>query len=213
MQTSLELRPLRVAPARALTLAAVFFVAAAAAWALQAAPPAQSSRWPTDDSLYAVDGWRVSPPTVEAANGNIYLTRRYQPAEGGTPMTFIVTTSQSVKSVYRAGPDVPYLGSGYENVPLPAGLVRDGDHHQLSQVRRGNEGWLQVYAYGERRGLVGNGPVGWGLAVFDKVLGQPNDYYLMRVLVPVTTVDIDTVQRAIGLSDVLIQRVAGWYAS
>jgi len=212
MQTSIELRPVRVAPVRAFSLAVLLFAAAAVAWSLQAVPAAQGSRWPTDDSLFSVDGWNVTPPAIEAANGNIYLTRRYQPIGGGTPMTFTLTTSQEVKTVYRAGPDVPYLGSGYENVPVQAGLVPAGDRHNISQVRRGDESWLQVYAYGERRGLLGNGPVGWGLAIFDRVAGQPNDYYLMRVTLPATTVDADTVQRAIGLADVLIQRVSSWYA-
>jgi hypothetical protein len=82
----------------------------------------------------------------------------------------------------------------------------------VSHVRRGDKGWLQVYAYGERRGLEGNGVVGWALAVFDTVLGRPNDYYLMRVLVPTTTDTSDAIKRAGEAADVLFPRVTDWYA-
>jgi hypothetical protein len=183
------------------------------AWSLEAAQPKiPVSRWPTDDSFYAVPGWSVSSPTIEAANGNTYITRRLQSADGASQLSFILTTSQSVKTVYRAGPDVPFLGSGYESVPVSPDLLAAGHGRGVSQVRRGDQGWLQVYAYGERRGLNGNGLLGWGLAVTDTVLGQPNDYYLLRVLAPTSSSAGDEIKGAAEVADVLFPRVADWYA-
>jgi hypothetical protein len=216
MQASTELRPVVAAPRRLLILAAGFVIAAVIAWSLQAGqsipPGAPTSRWPTDNGFYAVPGWNVSGPNIEAANGNTYVTRRFERTDDGSQLTFILTTSQNVKTVYRAGPDVPFLGSGYESVPVSADLTRIAHQSGVSQVRRGDEGWLQVYAYGERRGLNGNGAVGWALAVFDSVLGQPKDYYLLRVLVPTGNNAPDAIKRASDVADVLFPRVADWYA-
>src|SRR5262249_30273419 len=139
----------------------------------------------------------------ESANGNSYITRDYTAANGGRAQ-FILTTSQNVKTVYRAGADVPFLGSGYQSVPLSAEANAAAHDRNVSLLRRGDSGWLQVYAYGETDGQFGNGAVGWGLAIFNTVVGRTTDYYLARVLVPADdTSDVAAVERASQLADVL----------
>jgi hypothetical protein len=196
-----------------LWLSALLLAAAALTWVLVGSRPTTvTAHWPAADDFFTTPGWSPSNATLEKANGNTYITRLYRPTDGGPSMTFTLTTGPSVKTVYRAGADVPFLGSGYESQPVPPKLQAAANGHGLSLLLRGDEGWLQVYAYGERRGLLGNGAVGWTLAVFDTVLGQPNDYYLVRLLAPTgTALDADTAQRAMQLADVLFPRVAGWY--
>jgi hypothetical protein len=91
-------------------------------------------------------------------------------------------------------------------------LLGDAQQRGVSQMRRGEEGWLQLYAYGERRGLIGNGATGWAMAVFDTVIGQPRDYYLLRILVPTANNTPEAIRRASEVADVLFPRVADWYA-
>ncbi len=212
MQASAQLR-LTAGPSRTVLLAALFVVAAAMTWSLQAAPQSAkaTTRWPTDEGFYAVPGLSVSTDTVDVANGNTFITRHYQTADDATPLTFILTTSQNIKTVYRAGPDVPFLGSGYEGVPVPADLEREAHGWGVTQLRRGDSGWLQLYVYGERRGPKGIGVLAWGLGIFDTVIGQPNDYYLVRVLAPTTIGAHGAITRAAELADVLFPRVVEWY--
>ena len=49
-------------------------------------------------------------------------------------------------------------------------------------ARHGTEQWLVMYAYGERRGLLGNGPRAWTWAIMDGLLGRPNDYYKLYLM-------------------------------
>jgi hypothetical protein len=198
-----------------LLLAALFAVVGVLSWTLldarAAATPAW--RWPQDPSMFAVSGWSVSDQTLETGNGNTYVTRQYRPTDGGTPATVIVTTSQNVKTVYRAGADVPFLGSGYESAALPPEAIAAANGRNVSLLRQGGSGWLQVYAYGETHGQLGNGALGWGVAIFHTVLGQTTDYYLARVLVPSDgTDDVAVARRASQLADVLFPRIATWYA-
>src|SRR5205085_4699598 len=68
------------------------------------------------------------------------------------------------------------------------------------------------YSYGERRGRLGNGPVGWGAALLDGALRRPNDYYLVRLLVYRDPREPHVVDEAGLLADTLFARVAAGYA-
>lgn len=215
MQAHVQLRTVDVHPRYTLLLALLLTVAAGLSWSIVTARGAtqQTARWPTDSTFFSVPGWAVSSPMLEKANGNSYVTRQYRALDGGTSATFTLTTSQNVKTVYRAGADVPFLGNGFEKVALPADAAAAAAGHNVSFLRRGaDEGWLQVYAYGQGSGLTGNGVTGWGLAILDTVLGRNNDYYLLRVAVPTTEPTADLVGRASQLADELFPRVAAWYA-
>jgi hypothetical protein len=170
-------------------------------------------RWPTDEELFQVPGWQVSPQSVEFANSNVYVTRTY---DGQTEITATVaiTSGDAAKRIYRAGPEVPLLSNGYTVTPIPAGLVARPQGESALIAHRNREAWLQLAAYGERRGLLGNGAMPWTLALADTVLGRSNDYYVLRVLVPLRSSDELSSQDASAasqLADVLFPRVAGWY--
>jgi hypothetical protein len=204
-----------VAPARRLlALAALFVLAASAAWYFQAGQSAQPDpRWPTADGEFGIAGWQVSPAAIERANGNVYVTREYQQNASPTArVTFVLTTSEDAKSIYRAGADVPFLGSGFEAEPVPAGLVPVTPNRGPLLMRRREERWLQIYAYGERRGMLGNGLVGWSLATIDSAVGTPKDYYLLRALVPLSDLAAPGASQVVEIADTLFPRLAEWYA-
>jgi hypothetical protein len=95
-------------------------------------------------------------------------------------------------------------------VPTELLPLAPGVHGLLA--RRADAQWLVYYAYGERRGLIGNGPFSWGLALFDGVLGRPNDYYRLFVMSRVPGLDAASTQPLIDLSGKLLPRIAAWYA-
>jgi hypothetical protein len=141
------------------------------------------------------------------------MTRQYRSDADGSHVIFVLTTSENPKTVYRAGADVPFLGNGYENVPLSPDSAGFAKGRNLAYLRRGDDGWLQTYVFGERRGVIGNGVVGWGFAVLDTVLGRPDDYYLLRVMLSTTSGAPQDVQRAVSFADVLFPRIEEWYAA
>jgi hypothetical protein len=171
----------------------------------------EAPRWPAEESLYQVDGWQVAAQTTELANGTEYVTRDYRNLTGQRA-TLTISTSPVSKRVYRAGPDVPFLGNGYVVEPAPRLVSASGAYQGTLVARRGDESWLQMYAYGERRGQFGAGALAWGLSVVDNLAGQPNDYYLVRVVVPFNNDDELEAQAAESLADTLFPRVAAWYA-
>jgi hypothetical protein len=186
-------------------------VAAAAAVLVASMTPAgaePSPRFATDDMLYAVDGWRVGPPDIGGRPAVAFVSRDYRSA-AGTQAQLSITTSPFAKSVYRAGADVPFLGSGYAVTPAAVDLVPVDANRQALIAQRGNESWLQLAAYGERRGVVGNGIAGWSFALFDLGFGRPNDYYLMRIVMPY---DDANVRSGVQLADTLFPRLAAYYA-
>jgi hypothetical protein len=133
------------------------------------------------------------------------VTYTYTAADAGPRATVVVSTSPIAKAIYRAGAAVPFLGNGYTVEPLPASGNRDA-----FVARRGDEAWLQVSVYGERRGQFGSGPVAWALSTLDSLLGAPSDYYLARIVVPYTP---ENLARATALADTLFPRLASYYAS
>jgi hypothetical protein len=164
-------------------------------------------RFASDDATYAVDGWRVGPADMSGRQGVAFINREYT-AVDGVQLQLGITTSPEAKSVYRAGADVPFLGSGYSVEPAPTELVARMPGREALIARRGSQTWLQIASYGERRGLVGNGVSGWGLAIFDTLLGSPNDYYLVRI---VGLYDPVSASDAVQLADTLFPRLSGWY--
>lgn len=159
-------------------------------------------------ALLAVDGWQAGDASVNLANGNAYLVRSYE--RGGAPLTFELTTGPTGKNIYRAPAEVPYLGNGYTVEAAPASVTdRLAPGESAFVARSGARAWLEVHAYGERRGVIGNLVAGWALVAFDLVLGRSNDYYLERVVAPL---DGDP-GSAVDLAHSLFPRVSAWYHS
>jgi hypothetical protein len=199
---------------RPLVLIALF-LAAALLLANMAAPHAPAApRWPTDPALFAVDGWSVAPESVDASRpGMVFVTRTYTAADGARA-TVVISTSPMAKSIYRAGADVPFLGNGYTVEPAPPDLVPPSGQYEAFVARRTGEAWLQLASYGERRGAFGTGALAWGLSAFDALLGQPNNYYLARVLVAFDDARAaDQARAARQLAATLLPRLASFYAS
>jgi hypothetical protein len=173
------------------------------------------SRWPTDDALYDVSGWAVGPPSVEgilsSASGIRHIIRTYD-RPNGAHATLVISTAPVAKSVHKAGADTSFLGAGYTVSPAPPGIVPPIAGGGALLVQGQGASALLLHTAGERRGLLGNGAIGWSLAILDAVLGQANDYYLFRLLVPLDRVDSPVVAEAIGLASTLFPRLAAWYA-
>jgi hypothetical protein len=193
---------------RALALAAIFAVAAVLMVAVNAPHTELAPRVPADSGMFAVDGWQVGEGGVDGRTSVTYLSRDFVRASDGARASLVITSSPQSKLVYRAGADVPLLGNGYSVEPLDSAPDRS-----VLVARRGNEAWLQIAAFGERRGTFGNGAVAWSLAVVDAVLGRNNDYYLARVLVPYSDSSVESgAAAATQLADALFPRIAAYYA-
>ena len=93
------------------------FVLAGGFLATADAPHTQSARWPTQDSVFAVDRWTMGPLQSEMANSIQYVTRHYRSTASGAEAVFSLVTSPEAKRVYRAGAEVPFLGNGYTVAP------------------------------------------------------------------------------------------------
>lgn len=188
----------------------------AAAWlVLSMSPAAQQSaapRWPTDDAVYALDSWASSSVALTQANGVQHITRTYSRPDG-LAATFVISTSTEAKRIYRAGAEVPFLGSGFSTSVPDATLVPPKPTRSAILATRGDEVLLEMHAYGERRGLLGAGPLAWGLSGWDGLVGRSNDYYLARIIMSPPKLDADTGQAAGALADVLFARLAAWYAA
>jgi hypothetical protein len=168
-------------------------------------------RWPDQDSLYQVEGWQTTAPKVELANGTEYVTRDYDSLTGQRA-TLTISTSPVAKRVYRAGAEVPFLGNGYVVEPAPHTLASTGAAGGALVARKGDQSWLQIHVYGERRGQFGTGALAWALSVVDTMAGYPNDYYLLRIVVPFNDGDERELEAAESLAGTLFPRVGAWYA-
>jgi hypothetical protein len=187
----------------------------ASAWLMAAfeQPDAVSvARWPTDDAVYAVDGWTSGQLVVESAHGVTIISRNYRRADG-TTASLAISTSPEAKRIYRAGAAVPFLGSGYTVDLAPPSLVPPVNGRTALLVQREGALGLLLYGYGERRGPLGNGIVGWGAVVLDGISGRSNDYHLTRIFVPLEKLDSVTVPAALTLAETLMPRLAAWYGS
>jgi hypothetical protein len=160
------------------------------------------------DAELAVNGWQASDASLSLANGNAYLVRSYE--RGGAALTFELTTGPTGKNIYRAPAEVPYLGNGYTVEAAPPSVTdRLAPSESAFVARSGARAWLEVHAYGERRGVIGNLVAGWALVAFDLVLGRSNDYYLERVVAPLDAGPA----AAVDLAHSLFPRVSAWYQS
>lgn len=169
----------------------------------------QPAHWPEDDQFYRLDGWSVGPEQLEEANGTAYVTRSYERA--GEPVALLVlSTSPEAKRIYRAGAEVPFLGSGF-SVDQARRLSEMPEYHSILLTQAGVS-TLMLYRYGERRGLLGNGVAGWAMALEDALLAHPNDYYLVRIIMPLPWPDAPAAEDARFLAETLFPRIAAWYA-
>jgi hypothetical protein len=80
-------------------------------------------------------------------------------------------------------------------------------------VQKDDEAYVLLHAYGERRGLLGNGPTAWGGIVIDAVFGWPNDYYQMSLLAPFDSSTASGAADVVALANTVFPRVAVWYAA
>jgi hypothetical protein len=184
-------------------------------WLVQAGaarPVGQHPRWPTEEAVFAVDGWTADPPTIEEAWGVAHVVRAYARPDG-TTATLVISASVEAKRLYRTEPTTAFSGAGYEVGAPPPGLVAPAAGREALLLRRGDERWLLLSAFGERRGLLGNGAAGWGAAVLDGVRGRANDYFLVRVLAPLDGAAMPARDGAVALADALFPRLAAWYAA
>jgi hypothetical protein len=170
------------------------------------------SRWPSTDATFTVaDQWSPDAEHMEQINGATYVTRALTGPDQSSA-TLTIVTNQSAK-LFGPGADVPFQGSGYSLSPVPTELLPLTPGIQGMVASRGAEQWLVYYAYGERRGLIGNGPLGWGMAVLDGVLGRPNDYYRLFVVGRVAALDAASSGPMLNLASTVLPRIAAWYGN
>ncbi|MGI9146810.1 MAG: hypothetical protein ACR2IK_09725 [Chloroflexota bacterium] len=180
-------------------------------------PGAGAARWPVADDLYQVQPWAVGGEVVEENTNHAGLATRqvsrvYRSSDRGTA-TLTVLSNQAPK-LYGSGAEVPFLGGGYTVEPAsgdPQLGVGDGVSGLIAE--QGQQHWLVMYAYGERRGLLGNGPLPWSLAVFDAILGRPNDYYKLYLTAQTDPLDPRLNDDVAALAHTLFPRIAAWYAA
>lgn len=172
----------------------------------RSASAASNASWPAGSDLaYDVAGWVGGPIAVAHQHGVDFVSRTYRSVDG-TVAYLTLTTSPHAKRVYSAGAEVPVLGSGYSVTALPPGA-----YGTALMAKKGNDNLLIYAAYGERRGLVGNGITGWALVVLDGLLDRPNDYFMLKVTVPASPDDARALASAAGLADEVFPRLARWY--
>lgn len=179
--------------------------------AIGGAPGAGTPRWPTDDGVYSADAWTVGPQQVERINTADVVTRTLR-GPGGSSAMLTLVTNQAPK-LYAAGAEVPFLGSGYSTEPAPSSVGPESDGVASLVARRGTEQWLVMYVYGERRGLLGNGPTAWALAVLDGLTARPNDYYKLFLIVRADQLDDRSARDVAQLAHTVFPRIAAWYAA
>jgi hypothetical protein len=164
-------------------------------------------RWPVSDAVYLVEPWTASPLVAEESSNHTYLISRNYRSPAGVTASLFMVANQAPK-LYAAGAEVPFLGNGFTVAPAPADIVPlSNDGVGALVAERGTERWVMLYAYGERRGLLGNGPLPWSLAVLDGIVGTPNDYYKMYL-----TARGDRMDGVAELAHTLFPRIATWYA-
>jgi len=174
-------------------------------------------RWPDAESLYTVDAWSTGPQAVQhnntsSGNHTDLVTRLFR-SPAGTSAIFTIITNQAPK-LYGAGAEVPFLGSGYIIAPPSKDVAAiEGNGVSALVAQRGTEQWLVMYAYGERRGLLGNGPLPWTLALLDGIGGRQSDYYKLYLTARTDQLDGSAGRNLAELARVLFLRVAAWYAA
>jgi hypothetical protein len=197
---------------RYLFLALVLITAAAFCGAVSETHGVGAPRWPADDAVYASDAWTMAPLTVEHSSNNTDIVSREYRGANGIQATLSLVTNQAPK-LYGPGAEVPFLGSGFTVEQAPSATT-SGDWPGIGSLTavRGQEHWLVMYAYGERRGLLGNGPLAWTLALLDGLMGSPHSYYKMYLLTRMDPSNPSTTLAVAQLASSLFPKIAGWYA-
>jgi hypothetical protein len=177
----------------------------------------QPTRWPSEDSFFALPGWSVGPADLQLGDGDQStgaLLRRDYVDLAGRHFTFDLWSNPEpqAKMLFRKGPDRDFQGAGYLTESVSADIATPPPGGGVLIARRGPDAWLVVYSYGERRGLLGNGPMAWSLAEWDGLVDRPNDYFLARVAVPFAD-DQAAADEAVDLANVLFPRLVSWYAA
>src|SRR5438128_665825 len=78
-------------------------------------------RWPTEEQFVSAEGRSSQPGSTERINDTQFVTREY--AKGGTAASLVIKTGTAAKGIYRSGPDVPFLGTGFSITRAPAEFV------------------------------------------------------------------------------------------
>ncbi|MBV9172328.1 MAG: hypothetical protein JOZ81_19820 [Chloroflexi bacterium] len=169
------------------------------------------ARWPGSDVHLEAENWSTGPLSVDQASTDTAIVSRVFSSQSGATATLSLVTSGTPK-LYAAGAEVPFLGSGYQVETPSRDLVPADDNVRALVARRGAEEWLVLYAYGERRGLLGNGALAWGFAVLDGLAGRQNDYYKMYLVAGVEELDATAGRDVAKLAGAIFPQVARWYA-
>jgi hypothetical protein len=192
-------------------LAAILLVGAGVYAAVGETTDSGAPRWPQSDAVFSADSWVVGPLQVEHSSNNTDLVTRTFRNSSGATATLTLVANRAPK-LYAAGADVPFLGNGYAVQPAAAD-IGTGDGVSALVAQKGSEQWLVAYAYGEQRGLLGNGPLAWTLAVTDGVLGRPNDYYKLYLSARTDGLGPGVDRQVVELARGLFPHIAGWYAT
>jgi hypothetical protein len=199
-------------PRRVLILTALVASGLAGMFVLPAPETSSEVRRPPS-AVFAAAGWSVGEPVLSMANSIGMATLRYASTSGDAGAVIAMSTSPDAKRIYRAGPEIPFAGSGYQVASAPRELVASTADRVALVATRGQERLLLIATYGERRGRLGNGPVAWAAAALDGVLANANDYYLVTLVVPLSGADDrTTATKAQLLAGSVFAEVARWYA-
>jgi hypothetical protein len=198
------------APFRYLILIAVLAAGNVLLATLADKPVAGTARWPADDAFYAVAGWVTTGGSVEEVHGAYLVQRDYLRPDGAQARLAIITSPEA-KRIYKATADAPFLGSGFTVDRAPPSVVPPAPGREALVARRGQDLWLVLYAYGERRGLLGNGPYSWGMVALDSIVARPNHYFRANIIMALEGLDPARARHAVALADTLFLRLASWY--
>ncbi len=201
---------MQTANARYVVLALVLLAGAGVYALISGQPRAVEPRWPGVDDTFVVAPWSLGRLDVAHTSHNTDTVTRAYRHPSGTIATLTLTTNKAPK-LYGPGAEVPVLGAGYQVEPAPAELVGSGADGIGGLITKGSaDRWLFMYAYGERRGLLGNGLTAWSSALFDGLVGAPNDYYKMYLTSRAD--NPDAAREVAQLARTLFPRIAAWYS-
>jgi hypothetical protein len=197
---------------RYLVLAVVLAIGAGVYALVGETHSARAARWPDSNVTLEASEWSTGPLSIQQnSSQTAIVSRSFQNQNGATAVLSIVSSAEP--KLYAAGAEVPFLGTGYAVQTPGRDLVPTDDHLNALLARRGAEQWLVLYAYGERRGLLGNGPGAWGMAIFDGITGHDNDYYKLYLATRADNLDPQLGQGVANLARAVFPQVAEWYAT
>jgi hypothetical protein len=202
---------------RGLSVLLVMVVALACSVGLNMGHDRPPGRWPTDAALFEVSGYSVDAGQVDVSTDPestaVLLQRHYRNVQTGQDADLVVWSNPQpdAKQLFRKGPDRDYLGAGYTSERAPEGLVPAVPGGGAFIARQGDQAWLVLYMFGERRGALGDGPAAWFFGELDALLDRPNDYFLARVSVPYAATNSPPGTMATSLALTLFDRLTAWY--